>query len=284
MARVRSLPVAELRAECKAIEAAVLAHRLASADEITAHRPGSPANPDPGPRGWLRFYGQLQRWHAREEEQATAAVPDDVDAAITRAVTAQPETVRLSILDDAGQPRVVHCYPKSRRALLLLHARDLRYAKACQEFRLVQQHGTLADHALLERSAEAMSEQLQQLVWAVTTPGAWLPFDSWAEYATAPAWISLLTPVDVIAILLAHKRVNQEQLAYLGRLVNGLTPSEARPGPGLLGWGAFVVHVAEATGVPLDVVDRDRALTQEMARIWVRAKTEEAARDAAKAS
>jgi len=283
MARAKSLPFTELRAECTALEAAILAHRLASPDELTAHRPGSPANPDPGPRGWLRFYGQLQRWHAREEERATAAPPDDIDAAITRAVTAQPQAIRLSVLDDTGQPRIVHCYPKSRRALLVLHARDLRHQRACQEFRLVQQHGSLGEQALLERCAEVMSEQLQQCVWAVTTPGAWLPFDPWTEYASPPAWVSLLLPIDVIAILLLHRRVNQEQLAYLGRLMDGLGTGDGRSVPGLLGWGAFVVHVAEATGVPLEVVDRDRALTQELARIWVRVRSDDAARDAAKA-
>lgn len=282
MARPRSLPLAEIRAECKTLEAAVRSRQLASATDLEAERPGSPANPDPGPRGWLRFYGTLRTWHERQAGAMDGTEPAaDLEAAITRAVTERPETVVLSLLDDAGQPRVVHCYPKSHRALLVLHTRDVCYAAACRDFRWLQAQDSPEHLALLERVAERISEQLLQVVWAVTHPGAWLPFDPWSTTETPPAWCSLLAPTDVVAILLAHKRVNYDQLTYLSQLVGSLTPPSSRPEPGLLGFGAFVVQIAEATGVPLEVVERDRALTAELARLYVRAKAHEAAMAAA---
>lgn len=284
MARPRSLPLTEIRAECKTLEAAVRARHLASEADLEAERPGSPANPDPGPRGWLRFYGTLRTWHERQAATAGPATADGgIEAAILRAVTERPETVTLSSLDEHGQPRVVQCYPKSHRALLVLHTRDVCYSAACREFRRLQEHGGPEHLALLERVAERMTEQLLQVVWAITHPGPWLPFDPWSTAETPPAWLSLLAPLDLVAILLGHKRVNHDQLDYLSQLVGGLTPPDLRPEPGLLGFGAWIVQISEATGVPLEVVERDRTLTAELARLWVRAKGHEAAKAAADA-
>lgn len=274
----RGISSRQMREACATLETVVLKRQLATGAALDAQRPGGPANPDPGPLGWLRFHGVLHRYHAAQEAEPTPAI--DVEAAITRAATQRPETVRLTLLDDDGQPMVVAVYPKSNRALLLLHARDVRYAAACRDYRWLQQDDSPDGRALLGRAAEAMSEQLQQCVWAVTTPGPWLPFDPHATQMAPPPWTALLAPVDIIAILLAHRRVNAEQLATLSHLVRGLTPADAGAGDGLLGWGAFVLQRADDEGVSPDVIDRDRALTAELAGLYRRAAQAEQLRAA----
>ena len=280
MAGARSLPLKELRAECRALETVVLAHKLATADDLAPHRPGGPANPDPGPRGWLRFYGVLHRFHAPTEHAAVSPVTDALAQLLTACTTAEPESVRLSLLDERGDRRLVQVYPKSRRALAWMHARDCHVQWLATGYRLLRQHATPGDVAagLFERTAELYSYHLGVLIWAATTPGGWLPFNPAEERPDLPAWIDLLDPLDGLRVREAFRRVNERQIALLAHQIGGL---EGRGPSSLPVWASCVVQIAEAQGVDPEVMDRDRAVVSILAGVFIRAKAHEEAEAAA---
>lgn len=266
-------PLTELREVCRDLEAAVLAQRLATPEELDRHRPRGPANPEQGFRGWLRFHGVLHRCHAKQEYGAPGPSAETLLAA---AVAEQPRAVQLSILGADGQPRLVYCHPKSHRALLHMHARDVRAAKWMGDFRAVQQMPAAGEQELLARVAEQLDDQLRILVWIAITPGAWLPFDPLVPSPEPPAWLSLLTAEDVALILYAFHQVNSVRVGLLSQLLGGLTPSERRQDPALLGWASFIVQTGEALGVEPETLDRDRSLGFVLASAYIRAKAAEA--------
>lgn len=275
----RSLSSRELRAACETLETSVLHRQRASAEEIARAKPGQPANADKGPLGWLRFYGQLRIW----QDRALVERNDDTAVAdlLTRTTTQQPATVRLTTPDDSGDPRslrIVSCYAKSRRALLMMHYRDQRAAWLAQQMKRLQQLGSPDDLALLGRVAEELDYQLRCLAWAATTAGPWLPFDPLEGRPATPPWLSLCSAEDIVIILAAFQRVNHKDLADLRFLLDRLGDHESG---GPMGWGVVVAAMAESQGIPLETMDRDRALSSELAALYARAEAVERARDKA---
>jgi hypothetical protein len=184
----------------------------------------------------------------------------------------------LSLLDDEGGERIVHCYPKSRRALLHLHARDIRAGHWMAQYRKLQATRAAGDSRLL-KVMEEVDYQIRCLVWTVTTEGPWLPFDPRELVPEQPEWLSLLTPEDCVRILLAHHQVNHARLGALGLLLGSLTPSEHPTDPTLMGWGAFVAQASDEAGLDYSVLDRDRSLGSVLGGVYVKAKTAERIRE-----
>lgn len=278
----RSLSLRDLRTACATLETSVLQKQRATAEQIALAKPGQPANADTGPQGWLRFYGQLRIWQDKGQD-APEPVGPSTDTLLTAAITDEPKAVRLSVLDDQGGPRIVHCYPKSRRALLHLHARDIRAGHWMEQYRKLQATKAAGDSRLL-KVAEEVDYQIRCLVWAVTTEGPWLPFDPREIVPELPPWLSLLTPEDGVRILLAHHQVNHARLALLGQLLGSLTPSEHPTDPSLMGWGAFLARASDEMGLAYEVLDRDRSLGSVLGGVYVQAKAAERMRETAGAT
>lgn len=280
MARARSLPLKELRAECRSLEVAVTANKLATENDLAPHRPGGPENPDTGPRGYLRYVHILGRFHAPNLTAAVTPVADRLKEVITNAVTHRSAQLTLSSLDDEGQPRIVHVYQKSRRALAWMHARDCRIQWLGGAFRLLKKHATpeqIGD-GLLERTMEESSYHLSLLVWAAVTPGPWLPFDPSDPRPAIPAWVTLLEPVDHLQIRELFRSINGLQLEILAQAIAGL---EGSGESGLPLWASCVAQIGDQQGVEFDVIDRDRELNGELAGVYIRAKAYEEQKAAA---
>lgn len=274
MAGARSLSLKELRAECKALEVAVTANKLATPDDLAPHRPGGPANPDKGPRGWLRFAIVLGRFHAPNLSVGVTPVADRLNEVLTNAVTHRSQQLTLSSLDDEGQPRIVHVFQKSRRGLAWMHARDCRVQWLGGAYRLLRKHAGAAqvDAGLFERTAEETSYHLSLLAWAAITAGPWLPFDPSETRPAPPAWITLLEPVDLLRIREAFRAINAIQMEVLSQGIGGLSGSGESSLPV---WASCVAQIADQQGVEFDVVDRDRELNGELAGVYLRAKAYE---------
>lgn len=280
----RSIAVREIRTQADTLAKAVVQRKLATADECARARPGGADNPETGPRGWLRYLNLLHRFHARQEVAAQAAAPDEratIDALLTRAIAETAEPVTLTIPDDGGEPRVVFCHPKSRQALLHLHAWDHLAAQRVRAYRFILAEGG-QDTRSLDHLVAGINRCVGALCWAVTHAGAWLPFDPLEPLPDLPEWIQLLTPLDTAAILLTHRRVNEEGLRLLSRLLGNLSPDRNAQSE-LAGWGAFVVQAAPDEGQTPQVLDRHRSLNALVAGVLIRASASEAARKAASA-
>jgi hypothetical protein len=270
----RTLSLKTLRDECDTLSMSLLARQPTSQAAIDEQRPGSPANQDRGPRGWLRFFGILHRLHAesvaKSEPTATPSRNLSIEQALDRAAAQAPESVRLAMPDTAtGERKIVQCYPKSLRALRCLDAWEHQLRYTCEAYKALKVLNTASDIALLEPAGDVIDRRYQLLVWAVTTPGPWLPFDPREENPTLPDWLSLIGGVDVLAILIGHRRANHEPIALFSRLIAEL---EEREDSGLGGWGGFVAQSAYEQGVSPEVLDRDTDLRFILGQVLVRAR------------
>lgn len=269
----RSIPVKVLRDECQLLSDAVRLAGLASPEWLAALRPGGEDNPDKGPRGWLRFYAQLHRLHAKQEHAATKDQHAQDDGLAMAALAAREEPVRL-LAPPEGAPAVLHVYPKGHDALLRITARDSLLGVLAARRATLQRSLVAEDRALLARLDEETAHQLQTMVWQVIHPGPWLPDGE------RPAWLSGLDALDLHRIVRAHQVVNGYRLRALQSLTS---PSDGPKGSKRPSFAVYIAAVASEQGIPPHQMLRDWSLAEVLMAGQLSAQAKRDAVDTARA-
>lgn len=187
---------------------------IATSDELAAVWPGGRSNRYEGIDAWVWCFAQLtgfaRRLEARDAAQHSDEKEDRVRAVIAAAQRAQPESVTLA----DGSTRAV--YPKGIWALSYLEA--LGHVTAGVLTALV---GLVAAGTELEQLVELQLTQTKAVrvwAWILATPGASVPWPDGATELDLPDWTSTLTPQDLLAIDLAHRKVHGERMAIMAHL------------------------------------------------------------------
>lgn len=204
---------ADLKRRCQQLreQLAAAAADVVSPAELAAYWPGGPENSVEGRGAWIYCYANYARLADRLRPGANAATADAAEAALEAALADRPEPVLLT----SGETVAVH--PLSYEALEFCAALD----------RLVLRATELAGEYLPQESdASERLVALQPLVraqlvrtWAwVITHGAALPFDVSIDWPDPPEWTRTMEPRDVLALALAHRRVNSQRNVLLSQL------------------------------------------------------------------
>lgn len=269
----RSIPVKVLRDECQLLSDAVRLAGLASPEALAANRPGGDANPDKGPRGWLRYYAVLHRFHAKQEHTASTDQHAEHDGMAMAALAAREEPVRLLTAIPHG-PAVLHVYPKGHDALLRITARDSLLGVLAERRIRLGRSLVQADRELLARLDDETAFQLQTLVWHVTHPGPWLPDGE------RPAWLSGLDALDLHRIVRAHQMVNGYRLKALQSL---MSPGDTRSDKKRPSFAVYISAIAGDQGIPPHQMLRDWSLAEVLMAGQLAAQAKRDAHESAKA-
>lgn len=283
---LRTIPTAELRAECVTLERGVLRAGLASPDELAPWTPGGESNTSTDARGWLAYFARLHRFHARGEQRGALALDphDRNDLAVMDALRNEPVAVRLiepvTVSGPEGETRyeTVYVYAKSLDALLAVHALDRTLAKLLlTKLELEGAFGPTSE--LLTRVVETISYTYQLLVWIVTSAGPELPYASDTTDPVPPIWIQRLQAWDVVRICQAMQE-HQLRLAALSALVDVKAQSQGGTRPS---WSMFIGSMAVEMQQSPNMLMKHRALLELLAtaHLATASRTPPAARDAA---
>lgn len=255
-----------LKARCKDLEAHVVARNLASPDELKARRPGGADNERRDAWAWLRWYGALSQFLARDgqdefdEERAEAAAVD--------ALRGEPREVRLSTAQS------VKVYPKSFHALANCAARDVVLIWLTERAHAIRSAGPKAkasEAQILERLNNEIAYQYALLVWTVTTQGPGLPFDPMAEKVDPPGWALELDPMDMVLICKAHTIVNARRLMMAETLMAPNVEGQPSRRPS---WAVFFADASKRYQVPPARLMRDYALSELVAAALLESRPE----------
>ena len=245
-----------------------------AAAEVAAYWPGGAQNPEKGRGGWIFCYANLVGM-LRVADLGEGASDSQGDAAVARALAAEPQTVTLC----SGE--AVQVYPKSYHALRWLDTLD----RAVRDWTALA--GSLHPDAPDELKLLALAplaESLAVRVWAwILTAGspaspAALPFDE-AVTSDPPAWTTQLTPEDLLTIARAHANVNGHRL----RIIAQAFPSDTKA-PSRLNLSGFLGTAAQELGQrPFDVF-RHWSLGEAFAQAATAAQASREARERAESA
>jgi len=223
----------ELRAQCLALEPVVLRAQLATAEELTAHKPGGSGNPQGGALGWLRYLIVLQRRHS-VLERGKAGRSSKQDADLTQILAGEPEFLILSDTSPDGKRQQLAVHPKSARALLELHKIDRRLAHLAGHLQMLRDgEQNTATLALTERTLDAIAYYTGLCLWALNTPGPKLPWGRaplTPDLAVSEQYLDI-APIDIHRFAALHQHVNNGRLQALEGVTGALggVPDGGRP-------------------------------------------------------
>jgi hypothetical protein len=264
-----TLSIAELERACSLLERTVLKLGLATEAELAPIRPGGERNPGAGAAEWNYYQCQLHRRHALGDAGDGGLIGDPVaDGEAAAMLANMGEVVALSPEANAtGRPTEVTVYPKGLYALGWLHCQDKLLLLLARATEALGAHGrnSAEDVAIYARLVGETILQQRMAIWAVTSPGAGLPWGraQRPDPNTLPAWTSFVSPEDVMVLLLTHHRVNLARYAALKRLIT----SETKNVPSLSirpSWSVFIGGAAIELGVKPETLLHDWTLTEVM--------------------
>lgn len=267
-----SLDSAALETECRLLEGAVAANSLATPAELQEHRPGGKLNPDSGVRGWLKFFGYLNRVHDRASREPGLAANDSEASEAGEAVLLnKPHPVKRLMPDrETGEPIYLNVYPKSARCFYLLQGIEYRLLWLSSKLEVARTRGTADDLELVERCLEELRYQYELAGWLLTTPGVRPPWDpDEPTRPQPPAELAEWDVLDLYRVLHAHALVHVARLEAMRRL---LTPagasSDGNERPTL---ALFMESASAALSVDHQRLLNDWSLPEVMAKVELRA-------------
>lgn len=274
----RGLTKKYLRAQCQALVQSVQADRLASADDLAAFAPGGARNPGTDVVAWLQWYGTLRAWRggprvdARESTPTTAVDREAREAEIMQALGDVPETVLLieAPLQADGEPHYVTVHPKGWDAVAWLMCVDSRLTHWNTKRAEYEQRQDDSD--LLERISAEIIWLYKLIVWGVTTPDAFLPFDPFTitDDTDLPEWLGALHPIDLARIHAAFTRVQQVRMLSLRALMTEPTDGTKPERPS---WVTLYTQLEDAKHIPTNVLMRDHSIPRLMAQAAIAGDT-----------
>lgn len=233
-----SIPWLRQRCHTMRDQLLAMAPELFPEDEIARYWPGGARNTFAGPGRWIFCYAQLVRM-VGQVAATDAGRPADsaaAEAALEAALADRAELVRLASGD------AVQVFPLSLEALEFCATLD-RMTLQVQE--LAAQLQSLPDGAgdrALSLAPLVRSHVVRTWAWVITH-GAALPFSVAAEWPEPPEWTRTMTPQDLLALALAHRRVNAQRNALLAQLAPDDHTTKER-----LSLGAFIGAYAHEHG------------------------------------
>lgn len=252
-----------VRERCQNLKAALQGRASITAAELAEYWPGGTGNPETRGRGpWLFCYASYARLMGRAE--AAAASGDSQDTLLA-ALAADPVPVTLS---DGAE---YSCHPKSYLALRWMAHADALLGAMLHQIERIPYFASEEQESLREEAMLGTTELQLALVWAAIHPGVGLPFDEQRRLPPIPAEIQALTPLDLYRALQAYRTANLQGLAALPALTDGGTDGK-RPT-----FAMWFSSMATESGLPADVLMRERPLTQLLAQARLNAAAREPA-------
>lgn len=268
-----TLSLQELRNTAELLERQVLASGGLTEAQVAGRRPGGTATyADESPSAWLAYALWLAE-HVRPA--AVTGSGRGLTQVLHEALADEPVPVTLA----SGQ--IVRVFPKSLNTLLVLEGLDADLRQTLETMRTValdpeveSAAGVAFVGALLKATA------LRMYVWILTHEGPGLPFGEHETDVTPPEWTTELVGADLEAIVVAHMRVNRQDLEVLAHAF----PTEERPTNGRLPLSGFLGAQAAEDGLAPKHLIYDRTLRSIFAASVVRAEMHRQAHAAAKVS
>jgi hypothetical protein len=261
----------DLKAKCEYIESEIRFKELATNEELDSYRPGGDENPDRDQGAWVFWYATLIRYVGRLElkESQRERATEGGERTILDALTDKPVTVELQPIGDEPSRRV-SVYPKSFEALAFVDSRErnIRWLSE-QNQKLLPLPANLTVETITAVDRETI-HQYGLIVHAVTHAGAGLPFPAEDPPAALPAWITDLSPINIIDIHNAHIECNVFRIHALYLLLE-ITTGETQPAR-RLSWATFFSARAEEIGIETRSLMRDRSLTSQIASALIAAE------------
>lgn len=230
---------ADLKARCRRIreQLSIAATDVVTAEELAAYWPGGAENPVDHPRGqWIYCFANYTRLSDRLRKGATDASVDEAEHALTDALADTPETVTLESGD------TVAVQPLSYHALEFCAALDRIALRATEVAGLYQGQESEASETLMAFQPLVRSHAVQLWAW-VLSAGPALPFDLSLDWPDPPAWTQRITPIDLLTLAAAHRRVNGRRNVLLSQLAPDDHTTTQR-----LSLGAFIGAYAHEHG------------------------------------
>jgi hypothetical protein len=266
-AKRSTIGVRALQKRCADLVTSVRNRALASELELTSLAPGGERNPGRTIDEWLYYFAVLHRFLEREQIAAGRSVrPDqrkgDRAAGATDAfdlladIGGVGERVDLRIPVDEGRVTSLTVEPKGMLALVEIHEldRDCRWLGArLSVLQEVEDDGLATPNDLQAMSdcARRIAEYVARIVWILTTPGAWCPYDpSRDAEPSAPAHLKDLDLLDLTRILMAHRRINGDADAALALYLPSRSAEKAPP----MTWSVFYAATSREINVDSEVL------------------------------
>jgi hypothetical protein len=224
--------------------------RLATEAELSPWRPGGDRNPDTSILGVLRWYGRLNRIHARGESRGTESARDAADATLTAALEERPAAVDLvRPLSDGQTHLTVH--PKAFSVLVRLTEVGRRIGELAA-VRLARSRATDVDAPRHVQMADEGLDYFYRLyAWVVTHPGPGLPY-GWADLEpTPPEWTRGLDARDFLSLIGAHIALDVLPFKALEILTHPDGSHEGGPRPTWAQWFASLAPDGQADTLTL---------------------------------
>jgi hypothetical protein len=238
------------------MEAALIAHGLATEASLDPFRPGGSENPSPDPihdaDAWLRFYRRLNRRHAflefrRESAGASAAE----EAAVFAAFSARP--MRLPRPAPTDEP--IDIYPKGPGAMWEIEARAEYADTLALAAEVLRKDATTSPVAAEQRIhvLREMAYQQAMCLWIATHPTAGLPYGFDTVRPDPPQRWRDTNAVDYLLAMQYHHIVNDARVGAAHAL--SLPPAKSPSDQQRPSWGGVWGFAAHELGLrPRDLV------------------------------
>ncbi|MBK6455370.1 MAG: hypothetical protein IPF87_04745 [Gemmatimonadetes bacterium] len=207
----------DLKARCRRLrdQLSIAATDVITPEELAAYWPGGGENAQEGIGAWIFCYAQMVRLADRMREPTPAQRQGTLyrsEVALTDATLDRAETVPL----EAGEIVAVH--PLSYEALELCATLNQVILFATEVAGQFAHQESAASEEL--RAFQPLVRSTAVRLWAwVITAGPALPFPVSADWPEPPEWTAAITPLDLLALAGAHRRVNSERTALVAQLM-----------------------------------------------------------------
>ena len=220
-----------LKDRCAGVVTSILNRQLATKEDVDAWRPGGARNADTTVWGWFAFHSQLmalsERDHlqAARRESANRSGTDEV--ALLAMLGGRGESFDLVTPLPDGELEVLALtvWPKGLQALTEVQDldQDCRWLAArlvvLQEL-IDEGLASAGDLQAAEQTSARIVEYTARIAWILTSPGAECPYDPGVGPGDAmPKRYLHLDPLDLTALLLVHRRVNNARLLALAPFI-----------------------------------------------------------------
>lgn len=266
--RARSIPTKFFRTESATLERTVVTLGLTTRDALAPLRPGGAENPATDAYGWLAYYRQLHRIHARGASAPATSAGGSASGAPVAAVddeivlsALREDPIAVELVDSRGaSPPALVVRPLSEQALRHLDARDDLLRCLALHAHALQASAVPEEHVLRLQVMEEITYQQAICVW-ICTSDAWprLPFDPRVTMRPeVPEPLRELHPLDTVRVQAAHHRLNAAALSVTRRLVSIADDPQHAGGS----WRTFFSTLEQESGgaIPAAQFMRDRSL------------------------
>lgn len=249
---------------------------LCTPAELADYWPGGAENLNTELTGWIYCYANLLRFWGRDEGEQRRAKDDADRLVLEQTLAGKPEAVDLDRVDDTGHRASVNVYPKSMYALQHAMDRDVVLRHLAEQYHLLDRLNTPTAGELQGRCLVEMGYQQRLLVWLVCSEAPGLPWPDENNRPDPPDWTGELSPLDVVKVVQAHRRVNGTNLQVAAAIL-GLERADDGTTKEPMSWATLMASLPKYLGKTTRALMRDEPLVPLVTQVMV-AQHEEASR------